>query len=185
MPHHLVGLSKFVSWVLRHEPSAIDLQLDPHGWANVTELIDAANRDGQQLTRELLDEVVTTSDKKRFEFDKDKNRIRAIHGHSIDVDLGLAPVQPPEFLLHGTARRSIESILQYGLHSGLRQFIHLSVNELTANQVAQRHGVPAIMRIRAGEMYRAGFVFHMTANGVWLTKDVPVEYIEFPVWREK
>ncbi len=34
----------------------------------------------------------------------------ANQGHSVDVDLGLAPVSPPEFLYHGTAARFVDSV---------------------------------------------------------------------------
>ena len=42
-----VKTSKFLSLVLRHQPEAIGLALDPNGWANVDELLrllDAAGR---------------------------------------------------------------------------------------------------------------------------------------------
>ena len=74
--------SKFLSYVLRHEPQAIGLSLDSEGWAGIAELIEAASRDGRSLSRELLEQVVRTNEKKRFSFSEDGQHIRAVQGHS-------------------------------------------------------------------------------------------------------
>ena len=90
-----VKVSKFLSLVLRHQPEAIGLTLDPNGWADVDELIRLANATGHRLTRELVDAVVAQNDKKRFAFSEDGRRIRASQGHSVAVDLDLPPADPP------------------------------------------------------------------------------------------
>ena len=46
MESQLVRLSKFLSLVLRHNPSMIGLVLDPQGWADVDVLLAAAQRHG-------------------------------------------------------------------------------------------------------------------------------------------
>ena len=38
--------SKFLSFVLRHEPQAIGITLDSEGWADISALIDGANKSG-------------------------------------------------------------------------------------------------------------------------------------------
>jgi len=84
---HKKKTSKFLSYVLRHHPELINLNLDENGWANVDELITKSKRDSYQgLTFEELDEIVETNDKKRFIFNEDKTRIRANQGHSIDIN---------------------------------------------------------------------------------------------------
>jgi putative RNA 2'-phosphotransferase len=132
------------------------------------------------LTRPLLQQVVDTNDKKRFALSADGSKIRASQGHSVAVELGLPPQEPPEMLYHGTATRSLDSIRATGLHSASRQHVHLSADEATAVKVGQRHGKPVVLRVRAGAMHRAGLEFFLSANGVWLTDQVPPEYIEFP-----
>ena len=53
----LKNTSKFISLILRHQPEAIGIALDEHGWADVEELIDGLNRSqGNTLGRELLEE---------------------------------------------------------------------------------------------------------------------------------
>ena len=41
--------SKFLSFVLRHEPQAIGITLDSEGWADISALIDGANKSGKSI----------------------------------------------------------------------------------------------------------------------------------------
>ena len=180
MDNKLVRISKFLSYVLRHRPETISLELDESGWARVDELLTAAQRAGVSLNEELLRQVVAQSDKKRFAFSEDGLRIRADYGHSIPVELGLQPVAPPEFLYHGTARRFVASIRRQGLRRRGRNYVHLSPDEHTAIGVGQRHGKPVILVVQARRMHETGFTFYRSESGIWLTEEVPAEYILFP-----
>lgn len=170
----LTDASKFLSYILRHKPDAIGLTLDPEGWANIEELIAKADI---PLTPTLLHEVVATSDKKRFAISADGLSIRANQGHSIEVNLGLEPVEPPELLYHGTATRFLDSIKAQGLLPQNRQYVHLSADIETATKVGQRHGKPAILTIQALAMHKKGHQFFHAQNGVWLTEKIPSEAI--------
>lgn len=75
-------ISKFMSLVLRHEPSAAGLTLDDPGWVAVDDLIAGAARRGVSFTRAELDEVVGPSDKQRFALSSDGQRIRANQGQA-------------------------------------------------------------------------------------------------------
>jgi putative RNA 2'-phosphotransferase len=178
MDKHLIPLSKFLSRVLRHHPEAIGISLDPQGWADVEQLLAQARRHGVALTLETLQDVVEQNDKHRFTFSEDKTRIRANQGHSIPVDLGLEPMPPPEFLYHGTAARFSASIKARGLVPGRRNHVHLSADENTAARVGGRHGSPIVLKVQAGLMHAAGYPFYLSANEVWLTEQVPAQYIE-------
>lgn len=171
-------MSKFLSLVLRHEPQAIGLTLDANGWADVGELIAKAAKAGKHYTPELIAEIVATSDKKRFTLSEDGTRIRAAQGHSVEVDLGLAPVEPPVVLYHGTASRSVASIRAEGLRPGSRQQVHLSPDKETARKVGMRHGAPVVLVIQSGRMHANGIAFFRADNGVWLTDHVPPDYID-------
>jgi putative RNA 2'-phosphotransferase len=166
--------------VLRHAPESVGLRLDEAGWVDVDELLAAAARAGVALDRPTLERVVAENDKKRFALSDDGLRIRASQGHSVAVELGLTPVEPPEVLFHGTADRNLDSIRAQGLVSGSRTHVHLSADEATAVNVGRRHGRPVVLRVQAGEMHRAGHPFFRSDNGVWLTAAVPVEHIHFP-----
>lgn len=179
MEKRLVKVSKFLSLVLRHAPETIGLTIDENGWARVDQLIVAATRAGVVLDEKLLNDVVEHNDKKRFAFSADGSRIRASQGHSIAIELALERVEPPEMLYHGTASRFIESIKEKGLIKGERQHVHLSKDEDTATKVGSRHGKPVVLKIASARMHSDGFEFFVSANGVWLTKSVPVQYITF------
>lgn len=170
-------ISKFLSLILRHQPETIQLKLDENGWAEVNELITKSAKGRMHFTFEELEEVVETNNKKRFAFNEDKTKIRASQGHSIDVDLALNTVQPPDFLYHGTAETNISSILEKGIEKRSRQHVHLSADKETATKVGMRHGKPIILTIRTGDMHNDGILFYLSANNVWLTDFVETKYI--------
>lgn len=173
------GISKFLSFVLRHSPETIGISLDENGWANVDELLQKSSRDGKILTIEMLTHVVESNDKKRFAFNNDKTKIRASQGHSIEIELNLTAVTPPEQLYHGTVAKYLEGIKKEGLLKMSRQHVHLSKDKETAVKVGSRRGLAQILTVNAGEMHRAGFQFFLSDNGVWLTDSVPENYIAF------
>ncbi|MBW3570779.1 MAG: RNA 2'-phosphotransferase [Gemmatimonadetes bacterium] len=180
MDASLVGTSKFLSKVLRHAPESVGLRLDEAGWVDVDDLLAAARRAGVALDRPTLERVVAENEKKRFALSGDGLRIRASQGHSVAVELGLEPREPPGVLFHGTADRNLDSIRAQGLVPGRRTHVHLSVDQATAVAAGRRHGRPVVLRVKAGEMHRAGHAFFRSDNGVWLTAAIPPHYIQFP-----
>jgi putative RNA 2'-phosphotransferase len=177
MQSNSAQLSKFLSFILRHKPDAIGLALDPQGWTAIDELIAKSNAAENLFSREELLHVVETSEKKRFSISADGQRIRAAQGHSVAVELGLSPQEPPSVLYHGTATRFVDSILLEGLKPQSRQQVHLSADEATAHRVGQRHGKPTILKVEAFRMHAKGFEFFLANNGVWLTDQVPPEFL--------
>jgi putative RNA 2'-phosphotransferase len=173
----LTKTSKFLSFILRHQPDSIGLTLDDSGWADVDELLECARRHGTNIDRSLLDEVVATNEKQRFAFNGERTKIRASQGHSIAIDLALENIEPPEILYHGTATRFLKLIESQGLTRQSRQHVHLCAETETARNVGTRHGMPAILQIAAGKMHAAGFEFYLSDNGVWLVDRVPPQFI--------
>ena len=172
-----IRTSKFLSYILRHKPQAIGISPDTHGWVSVQALLDAANAHHHPISRELLDEVLFTNDKKRFAYSPDGRMIRANQGHSIKVDLELEPIEPPVLLYHGTVDRFLNSIKTSGLQKMNRQHVHLSATVETARSVGSRRGKPVVLCIQAEKMYRDRYPFFLSLNGVWLTDSVPWKYI--------
>jgi putative RNA 2'-phosphotransferase len=170
--------SKFLSYVLRHEPHAIGLTLDREGWADIAALIAGARQAGRELDEALIRAVVASNEKKRFAISEDGRRIRAVQGHSAEsVSIAYAEKVPPEFLYHGTATRFLESILREGLKPGERQHVHLSQDTQTATAVGQRYGKPVVLTVAARRMQGQGYQFFQAENGVWLTPAVPPEFL--------
>lgn len=172
----LTQMSKFLSLILRHKPETIGITLEQHGWAKVDELIDKM-QPHYPFSRLLLEEIVRTDAKQRYALSDDGQRIRANQGHSIAVDVELTPLQPPKVLFHGTATRFAYSIEEQGLLPQGRLYTHLSQDVETAKNVGKRHGKPLIYEIDAQRMAADGYVFFQSANGVWLTKHVPPQYL--------
>ncbi|MEU6514528.1 RNA 2'-phosphotransferase [Streptomyces sp. NPDC046978] len=173
-----VKVSKYLSKHLRHQPERIGLTLDEAGWVEIDTLLAAAAAHGFRITRDELDHVVAANDKKRFAVEG--GRIRASQGHSVDVDLGLPPATPPAYLYHGTVARHLDAIRAEGLRPMNRHDVHLSPDRETAIRVGARRGWPVVLGVDAEAMHRDGHVFHVSANGVWLTRSVPPRYLRFP-----
>ena len=173
----LIKASRFMSLILRHKPESIGISLDAHGWADVEELIKGISKK-YPFDRNILEEIVRTDDKQRYTFNEDKTLIRANQGHSIPVDVELEIVTPPEYLWHGTGEKYTDSIELSGLIPKSRLYVHLSSDEEIAINVGKRHGNPVVYRVRSGEMMKKGYVFYLSKNNIWLTKNVPVEYLE-------
>jgi putative RNA 2'-phosphotransferase len=172
-------ISKFLSLILRHQPETIGLQLDEGGWASVSELFSKAPKAGVHLNQLILDEVVSTNDKQRFAFNEDRTKIRASQGHSVEVSLGLEPQKPPAELYHGTVAEFLGDISDKGIQRMSRQQVHLSVDKETAVKVGSRRGKPVILVIDSARMHEDGLLFYVSANGVWLTDEVPAKYIKY------
>ena len=173
-------ISKRLSYWLRHAPEAGGIELDEAGWVDVNVLLEAFARSSTPLERSRLERIVAESDKQRFAFSADGVRIRANQGHSVSVDLGYEPAEPPAELFHGTVGKALPSIREKGLLPQSRHHVHLSADRATAKNVGSRRGRPVVLTVNAAAMVKAGHVFFRSANGVWLTDVVPAEFLFFP-----
>ena len=176
-------MSRFISKILRHQPSIIGIELERDGaWANVDELIVGINQHGKfKMDRGLLEKIVADDSKGRYSFNSDGTKIRANQGHSIDVIIEMEKRLPPEFLYHGTAARFIDSIMLQGLLPRSRNFVHLSPDYETAVTVGYRHSKPeepVILKVHAAQMAEDGYEFMISDNGVWQIRNVPPQYLE-------
>ena len=173
-----VTISKFLSKHLRHQPETLGLTLAEGGWVGIAALLEACGKHGFPITRDELDEVVHTSDKKRFGIDESGVHIRAHQGHSTPVDLQLGPLVPPAILYHGSAKKNLTVILAFGLLKMKRHHVHLSPDTASALTVGKRHGEPVLLAIDSALMHARGHLFYRSDNGVWLTDHVPAEFLK-------
>ena len=178
MSDEVTRASKFMAYVLRHDPGSIGLTLGDGGWVRVEELVNAAARNGRRLDAAMIDRVLAAPGKKRYE--TRDGLIRAAQGHSVAVDLGLEPRQPPPVLYHGTVARFIDSIVADGLRPGSRTHVHLSADRETATAVGARRGRPVVLVVDSAAMSAGGHEFFQASNGVWLTLHVPPAFLGFP-----
>ena len=165
---HLTYHSKRLAYLLRHS------KLPNHkGWIKV----DVVQNELGVLLLDIQ-KIVYEDTKGRFEFSEDKSSVRALYGHSINVDLGLEPTTPPLILYHGTAEKYIDSIMKEGLRPRKRNFVHLSETIDMAKQVGTRHGSPVVLSIDIEAMIRVGYKFYKAQNGIWLTGDIPPIFLK-------
>lgn len=166
--------------MLRHDPSVIGVELDNAGWAIVDDLLAAFGRSGTTFSHEILLEIVQNDSKARYSLNVEGTKIRANQGHSLDVDLGHPVRQPPAQLFHGTYAGAVDSIRQQGLNKMARHCVHLSEDSTLASTVGARRGRSCVLVVDTARMFRDGYSFTISDNGVWLTEHVPPSYIEFP-----
>lgn len=174
----LVSKGKHLAFLLRHDKDAFDAgKIDANGWREVRELVCEHG-----YTQQMLDDIVETNNKRRYEYSADKRRIRARQGHSIPVDVGLTEATPPDVLYHGTSKKTYyDHIVREGLKPMSRLHVHLSVDHDTALTVGARHGGTEnviVLLIDTKAMAEAGYKFYLSNNGVWLTGYVPADYIK-------
>jgi putative RNA 2'-phosphotransferase len=181
MPKSLNELSKVVSHALRHEPWLYELELDDEGWVATGSLLSALRplKEGwADLVEADLTEMIAQSEKKRHEIAD--GRIRALYGHSVAEKLLKQPAEPPETLYHGTAWKTVDAIKANGLLPMGRQYVHLSVDVLTAEAVALRKSRDfVILTVDAGAASKGGNAFYRGNDLVWLADSVPPAFIEF------
>ena len=174
-----IGLSKEISYALRHAPWEYELEMDENGWVSMEQLLEALHRknDWKSITQDDIQQMIELSEKKRHEIVG--NKIRAFYGHSIPMKISKIESKPPEILYHGTARRFMKSILENGLSPQSRQYVHLSQDIETAQDVGRRHDdKPCILAIDALKAWNDGISFYYGNEKVWLADFVPRIYIK-------
>ena len=165
----IIKKGKHLSFLLRHDK---DYKFDNHGYRDISDLV---NNHG--YTKEEIDIIVSTNDKKRYEYNIDKTKIRARQGHSIPINVDLKKEAPPNVLYHGTSTAFLDSIYRNGIKKMSRNFVHLSNNMITAKNIGKRHGKPVILKIDSDKMNRDGIIFYHSNNDVWLTEYISPKYI--------
>lgn len=166
--------SKYLSYLLRHNPEAANLHMNDQGFVLVDELI--ANT---HVTREELEEIVREDNKQRYSIVD--NMIRANQGHSIPVKIDFKPYTNTKPLYHGTSKEAFELIKSSGAILPMsRQFVHLSKDKETAKKVGKRHShkdEPVILKINTRQMLQDGLKLYESENGVVLAEKVEIKYI--------
>jgi putative RNA 2'-phosphotransferase len=173
-------LSRVISHALRHEPWLYELELDDAGWVSVDQLLAAVRIEKiawADLSEADLTRMIKQSEKKRHELRGGK--IRALYGHSIPQKLLKEAAQPPAILYHGTSPATVPHIRAEGLRPMGRQYVHLSADISTAEQVGKRKASqPTILTVRAGRAYQVGVPFYRGNDQVWLADVIKPEFIQ-------
>ncbi|MBS3788144.1 RNA 2'-phosphotransferase, partial [Candidatus Bipolaricaulota bacterium] len=102
-------VSKQMAYLLRHDPSG--MSMDEEGFVDLEELLSKLRDRWKNLTDPELRQIVEEDPKGRYEISSGK--IRALYGHSVDVDPDLPEVEV-EVLYHGTSPKAAERIDREG-----------------------------------------------------------------------
>ena len=172
--------SLFISKVLRHNPALAHLTLDTAGWADAEELFLAIQSRKPSYSREQFEAEIVTNERYSFS-DESHSKVRADYGHSVGLKLedlcGSADVPPP-LLYHGTERQVKESILEGGILRQKRDHVFLTDSgEIALKKAMRRHTPPAVIIVDAKKMAEDGYAFYHPKANIWLTYEVPKEYI--------
>ena len=174
-------LSKYLCFILRHNPSEIHLVMDKHGWVSVEQLINGVNNySSYRIDSSLLEQIVLNDNKGRYKYNENHTKIKCCQGHSIPwVEPELEYCKPPEFLYHGTTTKALEAIEESGAIKKMkRHAVHMQADISKALQSAERwHRTPVVLKINARKMFDDGYKFGVTENEVWCTEEVPTSYI--------
>ncbi len=175
MEHELKAkVSKCMSYLLRHNPES--LEMDRHGFVGLDEFVKRI-RERFQVDQKFILDIVEKSDRKRFEIID--NKIRALYGHTITVKLELKEDKLVKVLFHGTSPDAAARILEAGLKSMKRKWVHLSPTIEMAKQVGlRRTRKPVILEIDAEVARKNGVGFYKASEMVYLCKDLLPEYIK-------
>ncbi len=168
------GPSKRLSWLLRHGAGEAQIDMDPAGWASVSDVLRVLH-----MNRSTLLAAVERNNKSRLELKG--GRIRACQGHSLNgMPVTLEGLEASweehlgdEPLWHGTRIRNLEGIARYGLLAGGRTHVHLA--EALDSVVGKRAAVDVMIEISPALLRKAGVRVYRSPNGVVLVREAPRE----------
>lgn len=167
--------SRWMAYVLRHNPVRYGLQPDKYGYVDLEEFFLIATHRYPGVSPERLRGLIETGGSGRFEIFG--NRLRARYGHSILVEPSGAPIEPPARLYHGTEAGRTQTILAEGLRPMDRRMLHLSETVEDALAVARRRtDRPVVLRVLAKDAHRAGIAFYHESH-VWLVASIPIQFL--------
>ena len=168
-------ISRFLTYLLRHQPKEYPLSFDRQGFVPWGDVVDMVQERFADVSEDELRAVVEHSDKQRFELKEGK--VRATYGHSFPVEVGVEALEPPPQLYFGTARDLAQSILRGGLRPRDRRYVHLSASMDEARAVGKRRDPsPAIIVVDAAAAHTEGVRFYQSGP-LFLAESVPAKYL--------
>lgn len=154
-------LSKSMAYMLRHHGPTSGVPVDPSGFADMDDLATALRVDSSQLLA-----VAEHPGEPRFEIRE--GRIRALYGHSLNVNIDTGiDVGVPSALYHGSSWSALDAIVANGLVPMGRNMVHLTNRSDEALEVGRRKGSPLVLVVDPpGEA-------EPVAEGIWVATGVP------------
>ncbi len=169
-------ITRSLAYMLRHQPEEFDLELDADGYGELGEVVRAlTERLGADVDMEDVERAIASGDRPRYEIVDDK--VRALYGHSIDVEPGEAS-KPPQLLYVGINGRDAKRAVQYGLRGGRRRFLHLALTVEDARETGRRTGREySVLTVHALDAWEEGVNF-FDRTALYLAEQIPTEFLE-------
>ena len=177
------NVSKTMCYILRHKPEEFGIKLDKYGYVNIALLASVL-----KISQSELVNIANNDPKNRYRIKN--NKIKCNFGHSIPVELEINNEQSiPETLFHGTTIDNEASILKTGLQAFERNYVHLTNDLLVVKQVGMRYAKTedklVVVVVNAKEMLNDGYKIFATGTSTFLTKNVPVKYLQIKKYKNK
>ncbi len=167
-------VSRYMSYLLRHNPEG--LRIDRYGFVDLDELYRKL-KERFSIDKSFIYRIVEKGEKKRFEIVE--NKIRALYGHTIPVEIELKEDKNTKVFYHGTTSEAVFKILKSGLKPMKRLWVHLSPSVEIARDVGlRRTRKPVILKVNAEAARKDGIKFYKATDKVYLCSFVPPKYIE-------
>jgi putative RNA 2'-phosphotransferase len=170
-----VGVSKRLSWLLRHGAREQGLTPDAAGWVPVDAVLAWLRTD-----RGALERAVEENTKRRLQLDGD--RIRCCQGHSMGVGVTLEGLEASWTVFegqasvwHGTNVGAVDGIGARGVRAQDRTHVHLAT--ALESRVGKRANVAVMLEVSPPALREAGIGIFEAPNGVILARWVPRECI--------
>ncbi len=183
-----MGLSQYLSYLLRHHPESIGLNMNEHGYVLVKQLIDNINKKAKYtINKNLLDDIVRKDNEQRYKYSEDGLYIKACQRHSMScVTPELIYITPPDILYHGITSSAYKKILKSGYISKMkRHAVHTQQDINKAWLSAIRwYLTPIVLEIDAKAMVNDGYLFGVSDNNVWCVDQVLVQYIRNVIYED-
>ena len=174
------SLARRLALVLRHAPEKFDLEMDINGWIDVKDIIRQFKQSGGKrfhwLRPHHFRAIVETDPKGRYEVRG--NTIRATYGHTVEIELDLPTDNIPDALYFPCDPEQTENLLEVGSSPGRRAHVHLSASIRSAAEAGHVHfPLPTILEVDTAQMNAAGETIWHAGITVYLTENVPAQYI--------
>jgi putative RNA 2'-phosphotransferase len=170
-------ITRSLAYMLRHQPEEFDLEVDEYGFADFEDVVRALNeRIGEPIREEDVVEAIASGDRPRYELSN--GVIRALYGHSIEIDAG-EPSEPPEELYIAVGGRDAERARRHGLSGGRRTYLHLALTPEEAEETGRRMPFDwLLVTVDAARADEDGIAF-FDRQALFLCEHIPTEYLDF------
>lgn len=188
-----------MSYLLRHGAQKENLQIDPNGFIELTDLLNHNRLKTHHTTHDDVLRIVEENDKKRFIMKKmiDPNTnsdllldyIAATQGHSIQltpndelltkVDSNKELIHP---LIHGTNLKNLNLILQSGFISRMqRNHIHLSPGIVGKDSYVisgMRNNSTVLIFMKKEKLIETGNLYKSKNNVFLISDNIPIDWFD-------